>query len=89
MMRLMKINVQINKKMIKMNKQKYFNVCFRYRRASWGVLGCLGVSWGNKTDPFQSASSSSVFTIEISPEARSVYFLFLLKIQELKKCLKF
>ena len=42
MMRLMKINLQINKKMIKMNKQKYFNVSFRYSRASWGVLGCLG-----------------------------------------------
>ena len=43
MMRLMKINLQINKKMIKMNKQKYFNVSFRYSRASWGVLGCPGV----------------------------------------------
>ena len=48
---LMKINIQINKKMIKMNKQKYFDVSFRYSRASWGVLGFLWVSWGNKTDP--------------------------------------
>ena len=32
MMRLMKINLQINKKMIKMNKQKHFNVYFRYNR---------------------------------------------------------
>ena len=47
----MKINLQINKMMIKMNKQRYFDVSFRYSRASWGVLGCLGVSWGNKTDP--------------------------------------
>ena len=37
--------------MIKVNKQRYFDVSFWYSRASWGVLGCLGVSWGNKTDP--------------------------------------
>ena len=49
----MKINLKINKMMIKKNKQLYFDVSFRYSRASWGVLGCLGVSWGNinKTDP--------------------------------------
>ena len=47
----MKINLQINKMVIKMNKQRYFDVSFRYCRASWGVMGCLGVSWGNKTDP--------------------------------------
>ena len=47
----MKINLQINKMMIKMNKQRYFDVSFMFSRASWGVLGCLGVSWGNKTDP--------------------------------------
>ena len=47
----MKINLQINKMIINMNKQRYFDVSFRYRRASWGVLGCLEVSWGNKTDP--------------------------------------
>ena len=34
-----------------MNKQRYFDVSFRYSKASWGVLGCSGVSWGNKTDP--------------------------------------
>ena len=39
----MKINLQINKIMIKMNKQRYFDVSFRYSRASWGVLGCPGV----------------------------------------------
>ena len=37
-----------------MNKQRYFDVSFRYSRASWGVLWCLGVSWGNKTDPIRS-----------------------------------
>ena len=47
----MQINLQNNKMMIKMNKQRYFDVSFWYSRASWGVLGCLGVSWGNKTDP--------------------------------------
>ena len=39
----MKINLQINKTMIKMNKQRYFDVSFRYSRGSWGVLGCPGV----------------------------------------------
>ena len=39
----MKINLQFNKMMIKMNKQRYFDVSFRYSRASWGVLGCPGV----------------------------------------------
>ena len=38
----MKINLQINKMMIKTNKQRYFDGSFRYSRASWGVLGCLG-----------------------------------------------
>ena len=38
-MGLLKINLQIDKKMIKMNKQRYFDVSFRYSRASWGVLG--------------------------------------------------
>ena len=54
MMRLMKLNLQIikKKKMIKLNKLRYYDVSFRYSRASWGVLGCLGVSWGNKTDRF-------------------------------------
>ena len=46
MMRLMKLNVQIIKKMIKLNKLRYFDVSFRYSRASCGVLGCPGVSWG-------------------------------------------
>ena len=46
MMRLMKLNLQIIKKMIKLNKLRYFDVSFRYSRASWGVLGCPGVSWG-------------------------------------------
>ena len=42
MMCLMKINIQINKKkMLKMNKQRSFDMSFRYSR----------VSWGNKTDP--------------------------------------
>ena len=36
--------------MIKLNKLRYFDVSYRYSRASWGVLGYLGVSWGNKTD---------------------------------------
>ena len=42
----MKINLQINKMMIKMNKKRYFDVSFWYSRASWdgwGVLGCPGV----------------------------------------------
>ena len=39
----MKINLQIDKMTIKMNKQRYFVVYFRYSRASWGVLGCPGV----------------------------------------------
>ena len=39
----MKLNLQIIKKMIKLNKLRYFDVSFRYSRASWGVLG---VSWG-------------------------------------------
>ena len=47
----MKINLQINKTIIKMNKQRYFDVSFMYSRGSWGVQGCLGVYWGNKTDP--------------------------------------
>ena len=38
----MKINLQITKMMIKMNKQRYFDASFRYSRASWGVLGCPG-----------------------------------------------
>ena len=38
----MKINLQIDKTMIKMNKQWYFVVSFRYSRGSWGVLGALG-----------------------------------------------
>ena len=29
--------------MIKLNKLRYFDVSFRYSRASWGVLGCPGV----------------------------------------------
>ena len=29
--------------MIKMNKQRHFDVSFKYSRASWGVLGCPGV----------------------------------------------
>ena len=52
MMHLMKLNIQIIKKMIKINKQRYFDVFSKYINASWGVLGCLGVSWGNKTDRF-------------------------------------
>ena len=35
------VNLQINKMMIKMNKQRYFDVSFWYSK----------VSWGNKTDP--------------------------------------
>ena len=42
-MRLVKIKLQIIKKMIKMIKQRYFDVSFRYSRVSWGVLGCPGV----------------------------------------------
>ena len=38
----MKINLQINKMLTKMNKERYFDVSFRYSRASWGVLGVLG-----------------------------------------------
>ena len=53
----MKINLQINKMMIKMNKQRYFDVSFWYSRASWGVLG---VSWGNKTDPTDGAQHLSM-----------------------------
>ena len=44
MMHLMKLNIQIIKKMIKINKQRYFDVFSKYSK------GCLGVSWGNKTD---------------------------------------
>ena len=40
-----KLNLQINKKMIKKSKQRYFDVSFRYS------MGSLGVSSGNKTDP--------------------------------------
>ena len=43
MMRLMKINLKINEKDEKMNKKRYFDVSFRHSRASWGILGCLGV----------------------------------------------
>ena len=46
MIHFMKLNFQINKKMIKMSKQRYFDVSFRYSMVSWGVLGCPGVSWG-------------------------------------------
>ena len=28
--------------MIKMSKQRYFDVSLRYSMVSWGVLGCLG-----------------------------------------------
>ena len=59
----MKITLQINKMMIKMNKQRYFDVSFWYSRASWGVLGCLGVSWGNKTDPTMSTMTMSIVDI--------------------------
>ena len=61
----MKVNLKINKMMIKMNKQRYFDVSFRYSRASWGVLGCLGVSWGNKTDPLWTGTGIILFA---SPE---------------------
>ena len=37
----MKINLQINKTMVKMNNQRYFDVSFRYSRGSWGVLGVI------------------------------------------------
>ena len=47
----MKINLQINKMMIKMIKQRYFDVSFRYSRASWGVLGCPGVIRLTRTVP--------------------------------------
>ena len=36
--------------MIKLNKLRYFDVSIRYSKASWGVLGCPGVSRDNKTD---------------------------------------
>ena len=39
----MKLNLQIIKKMTKVNKLRYFDMYFRYSRASWGVLGCPGV----------------------------------------------
>ena len=42
----MKINLQINKTMIKMNKQRYFDVSLGIVEGpgvSWGVLGCPGV----------------------------------------------
>ena len=42
MMHLMKLNIQIIKKMIKINKQRYFDVFSKYSK------GCLGVSWGNR-----------------------------------------
>ena len=51
--------------MIKMNKQRYFDVYFRYSRASWGVLGCLGVSWGNKTDPGKVVFSTKIKALAI------------------------
>ena len=38
----MKINLQINKMMIKMNKQRYFDVSFWYSRASWVELSLIG-----------------------------------------------
>ena len=40
----MKINLQVNKMMIKMNKQSYY-MCLL------GIVERPGVSWGNKTDP--------------------------------------
>ena len=46
MMRLIKLNLQIIKKVIKINKQRYFDVSFKYTRAAWvcwGVIGCPGV----------------------------------------------
>ena len=55
----MKMNLQINKMMIKVNKLRYFDVYFRYSRASWGVLVYLGVSWGNKTDRLQTLHRDS------------------------------
>ena len=42
--------------MIKLNKLRYFDVSLMYSRASWGVLVCLGVSWGNKTDRCEAIS---------------------------------
>ena len=48
----MKLNLQINKKMIKMRKNK--GILMRLlgiERCPGGVMWCLGVSWGNKTDP--------------------------------------
>ena len=39
----MKLNIQIIKKMIKINKQRYFDVFSKYSKASWDVLGCPGV----------------------------------------------
>ena len=47
----MKINLQINKTMIKMNTQRYFDVSFRYSRGSWGVLGCPGVVRPTRVHP--------------------------------------
>ena len=47
----MKIKFQINKTMIKMNKQRYFDVSFRYSRGSWGVLGCPGVIRPTRVHP--------------------------------------
>ena len=43
MIHFIKLNLQINKKMIKMSKRRYFVVSFRYSMVSWGVLGCPGV----------------------------------------------
>ena len=56
--------------MIKMNKQRYFDVSFWYSRASWGVLGCLGVSWGNKTDPHQRDLIPIVIVLSLSMKSR-------------------
>ena len=54
----MKINLRINKMMIKMNKQRYFDLSFRYSRTSWGVLGCPGVI---------RLTLSNIFSFDIMP----------------------
>ena len=48
MMRFMKMNLQINEKMIEMNKQRYF-------MSLLGIEWCLWVSWGNRSNTPYSA----------------------------------
>ena len=63
---LIKINLQINKTMIKMNKQRYFDVSFRYSRESWGVLGVLGCPGVIRPTRVHPVNGNGFFMLSIS-----------------------